>query len=372
MTTMLVLAAPTTAATLDRSLAVVHAALVLHSLGHGGTERQVVWMTRGLIARGHRVTVLEIREGGHFRADVLAAGGEVVSAAVRTRADVIGVVRRLRALRADVVYGLNSEANVLALMGGAPAVFGVRGTRLDLSPKDALARVAMRLQHRLAGRARLVVANSEAAAAELGARGYRAQRLRVVFNGLDAASFARDPKRRAEWRARLGIGDDEQLIGTAARMDRQKDAATFLRAAARAQQPGRRFAWFGDGPLRAEIAQLARSLDVDLLLPGAVSDMPAVYSVLDVFTLSSAWGEGFSNAFAEALAAGLPCVVTNSGDHQRAREVATVVAPGDPDGLATGWDRAVAAGGPGWVRAHMDVDQMVSRTEAVLLEARGR
>jgi len=346
--------------------------LVLHSLGHGGTERQVVWMTGGLVARGHRVTVLEIREGEHFRAGVLAAGGEVVSAAVGTRAEVIGVVRRLRALRADVAYGLNPEANVLALAAGAPAVFGVRTTRLDLLAKDTLARAAVQLQHRLAWRARLVVANSEAAAAELRARGYRAERVRVVLNGLDGARFARDPQRRAQWRARLEVAEGEQLIGTAARMDRQKDAATFLRAAARARRPGRRFTWFGDGPLRADIVQLARSLGVDLLAPGAAEDMAGVYSALDLFTLSSAWGEGFSNAFAEALAAGLPCVVTDTGDHARARNVATIVAPGDPDALAAGWDRAVPGGGPGWVRAHMDVGQMVSRTEAVLLEARGR
>ncbi len=118
---------------------------------------------------------------------------------------------------------------------------------------------------------------------------------------------------------------------------------------------------------------LARSLGVELLLPGAVLDVPGCYAALDVFTLPSGWGEGFSDAFAEALAAGLPCVVTDTGDHARARAVATVVPPGDPAALATAWEQAEAGEGPRWVREHLGVDQMVSSTEALLLEAaRGR
>jgi glycosyltransferase involved in cell wall biosynthesis len=330
-------------------------------------------MAQGLVERGHRVTVLEIRRGDHFRDAVLVAGGEVVSADVRNRAAVLGVLNKLRALHLDVAYGLNPEANLLALGAGAPAVFGVRSSELDRLPKDALARVAMRLQHRLARRARLIVANSGAAGRELRARGYPAERVRVVPNGLEGARFARDPSARARWRAELGVADGEQLIGTVARIDRQKDPETFIGAIARAAGPGRRFVWVGDGPARSDVQALARSLGVELLLPGAVRDMPGCYAALDVFTLASAWGEAFSNAFAEALAAGLPCVVTDTGDHAHARAVATIVPAGDPAALAAGWEQAEAGDGPRWVREHMSVDQMVSSTEALLLEAaRGR
>ena len=127
-------------------------------------------------------------------------------------------------------------------------MFGVRGTRLDRIPKDGLARLAMRLQHRLARRARLIVANSDAAADELRARGYPSERVRVVPNGVEAERFAREPSSRARWRAELGVADDEQLIGTVARMDRQKDPQTFIEAIARAARPRRRFVWVGDGP----------------------------------------------------------------------------------------------------------------------------
>lgn len=341
----------------------MHVVLILHALGPGGTERQVTHLTRGLVERGERVTVVEIRHGDHFRNAVKDAGGAVTSANARTRADIARVVRAIRGLRADVAYGLNPEANLLALASGAPPVFGVRSSALDQLPEDALARIAMRLQHRVAGRARLTIANSDAAACELCARGYPADRVRVVHNGVEPVTRA--PPARA-----LG----EQVIGTVARMYRQKDPETFLQAAVLAKRPGRRFVWFGDGPLRPVIEARARELGVELHAPGVVRDVGRAYGELDVFTLTSAWGEGFSNAFAEALSAGLPCVVTSSGDHALASDVATIVPRNDPAALAAAWDQAAAGDGPAWVRANLGIDQMVSSTHALLLEAvrRGR
>jgi hypothetical protein len=65
--------------------------------------------------------------------------------------------------------------------------------------------------------------------------------------------------------------------------------------------------------------------------------------------------------------------VTDTGDHARAREVATVVPPGEPATLAAAWDQANARGGRAWVEANLSVDQMVSSTHELLLEAvRGR
>jgi glycosyltransferase involved in cell wall biosynthesis len=319
------------------------------------------------------VTVVEIRRGEHFGEAVRAAGGTVVSAAARNRADIPRVLRAIRTLRADVAYGLNPEANVLALASGAPAVFGVRTSVLDRLPKDTIAKAAMSLQHRLARRARVIVANSHVAGRELVARGYPPARVRVVLNAIERQRFVSSAADRARRRARLGIAEGEQLIATVARIDAQKDPETFVRAAKLAARPGRRFAWFGEGELRPELQRLAREEGVDLIAPGAVHDLASTYAAIDIFTLSSAWAEAFSNAFGEALSLGVPCVVTNTGDHALAAGVATLVAPRDPAALAAGWDAPVPRGGPEWVRANLGVDQMVSSTRELLRDAaRGR
>ena len=78
-----------------------------------------------------------------------------------------------------------------------------------------------------------------------------------------------------------------------------------------------RFVCVGDGPepYKSELFSLAHSLCLDdnLIWTGSRSDMPAVYNSLDI-ACSSSYGEGFPNVIGEAMACGIPCVVTDVGD----------------------------------------------------------
>lgn len=64
-----------------------------------------------------------------------------------------------------------------------------------------------------------------------------------------------------------------------------------------------------------------------------------MYNAFDLATLSSAYGEGFPNVIGEAMASGVPCVVTNVGDSAYiVGDTGTVVPTRNPEALAHAWD----------------------------------
>src|SRR5262249_26692679 len=126
---------------------------------------------------------------------------------------------------------------------------------------------------------------------------------------------------------------------------------TFLAAAAKlaARRPEAMFVMVGAG-MDDRNRDLMRMIETHSLIPhvrllGERIDMWAIYPAFDIGTLSSAFGEGFSNVLAEAMACGVPCVATNSGD---AAEIVgatgRIVPPRDPDALAAAWDSLIESG----------------------------
>jgi len=114
-----------------------------------------------------------------------------------------------------------------------------------------------------------------------------------------------------------------------------------------------------------------------LIWAGARDNMPAVYSALDIASSSSSYGEGFSNAIAEAMACGVPCVVTDVGDSALiVGDTGGVVAPGDHNALAAAIQHLVdlpakercALGEACRARvvSEFGIDRLIQRTEQAL------
>jgi glycosyltransferase involved in cell wall biosynthesis len=323
--------------------------LLIRSLTFGGAERQLVALARELHRRGHDVRVGVFYAGGPLEADLHAAGVPVTVFDKCGRWDVAGflyrLVRFLREERPHVVHGYLGASNSLAVLTrpfhGARVVWGIRASDIDGDRYDWMYRFDMQIGRRLARFPDLLIANSHAGRDHVIALGYPSDRTIVIPNGIDADRFRPDAGLRRVIRADLGVSADELLVGRIGRLDPQKDYPTFLRAAAEVarQRPAVRFLCVGTGP--AEYARHLRELGAELGLAdrliwtGARDDMPAVYNALDVMVSSSAYGEGLPNVVAEAMACGVPCAVTDSGDSAWVvGDLGRVVPPGDGQALA--------------------------------------
>jgi len=141
---------------------------------------------------------------------------------------------------------------------------------------------------------------------------------------------------------------DGPRLGMVARLDPIKDHATVLRAmpAILRRHPSATLEFAGDGRLRTMLERLSADLGItrQVRFLGEVRDIPALLDRWDLFVYATTEREGFGNALAEALMAGLPCVVTElpvmrevCGDH-----AAVFFGAGDPSALASKVDDLLA------------------------------
>lgn len=266
----------------------------------------------------------------------------------------IDAVRWLRRTRPDVVQTWMYHADLLgALLApwalSPPVVWNIRASKMTSAGRRRSTPAVIRLCARLSQRPEAVVVNSAAGQQDHLRLGYRPRRWVLIRNGVDSDEFRPDAQARQALRAELGVAEDEILIGLIARLDPKKDHECFLQAAQQFTHMGgmARFVLCGKGTTDADprlIAMLG-PLEVKsrIHLLGSRRDVSRVTAALDVATLSSAYGEGFPNVVAEAMACEVPCVVTDVGDAALVvGEAGLVVPPGDAAAMARGWHRLVS------------------------------
>jgi glycosyltransferase involved in cell wall biosynthesis len=319
----------------------VRLVLVTRCLDFGGAERQLVELARGLHDRGHAVLVISLYPGP-LGEELAAAGVPWMCAHKRGRWDMLGPLRRVRAaaagFRPEVVHGYLSSGNLVALFLaralGARVVFGIRSSHLDLSCEGRFVRVASLVESWALRAADLIIVNSFAGRETVDPDRRRRDRVRVVHNGIDIERFRPRSDERACDPTRAIV------VGAVGRLHPQKGMPTLLAAMAQAVDvdPRLRVRCVGDGD-PAVIADLRRrSVDLGISerisFENARSDIETVYPDLDIL-VSASVGESFPNVVAEAMACGIPAVVTDVGDSALiVGDTGVVVEPGNQQQLA--------------------------------------
>lgn len=332
----------------------INLCFLIRQLNEGGAQRQLMELVKGLQGSKFKITVITFYDGGFFVNEIKEFPSvRYISLAKRGRWDVFGFLLRLiellRDIKPDILHGYMGTSNTLAvllkpLFPRTKMVWGVRASNMDLSKYDWLVRVSYQLEKILSRFADLIIINSQSGLQYARGNGFPKDKMLVIPNGIDIGRFRPDPGARDTIRQEWGVMDGDFLFGLVGRIDPVKDHITFLKAAALLlkERTDVRYVCVGSGTdsdYLHEIKAIGEELGLGnrMIWAGSREDMPSVYNAFDVFTLCSL-SEGFPNVVGEAMACGIPCVVTDVGDSAWVvADSGIVVKPGDPVSLVNGW-----------------------------------
>jgi glycosyltransferase involved in cell wall biosynthesis len=298
-------------------LAVPGRVLQVFEPDRGGVPAYVAALTRGLLERGWRVTVVAA-PASIARHQLRDGGARVVAMELAHRpspTDAAALVRLGRLCRSDVdiIHGHSTKASLLAAgasrLTGVPSVYTPHawGFDRDGSLPIRLAYTAFERAMARIHREIVVVAESELRAAQRAGIRPLSGAVRVVHTGLQPED---DAPSRARARLALGLSAREVVVAWVGRRAAQKRPQDLPPIASALAAEGIRLivaGWGlagtpeGDGVL----ANQGRILSED-------ADLRDLYAAADVFVQTSAW-EANPVSVLEAMRAALPVVAYGVG-----------------------------------------------------------
>lgn len=283
--------------------------------------------------------------------------------------DLFGFVVRMRRAKPNFIQGWMYHGNILAHVLGvwcprARVLVSVRQSLPDIKNEKWLTRWIIRLDARLARYTDAVIYNAHAARDDHEKLGYPAAKSVILYNGFDVHRFCPDDGAHGRLCEAVAIPPTSFIIGLVARFHPMKDHATFIEAAALMAQrcESVHFVMVGKdvNPSNPALGAMVRPhafLAGRLHYLGVRRDMPSITAGFDVATSSSSRSEGMPNVVCEAMACGVPCVVTDVGDGRRlVEDVGLCVPARDPHALMDAWSKLL----------------LMTKAERQALGARGR
>lgn len=293
---------------------------LVHSLEGGGTERVLVSLLKAFDHRVIRHTVVTQRCAGTLAAQSPEEVACIpLQAQGRTYATGLRLARLCRRLQPTILHArnVNTWGDALVAQILCPSIklvlgfhglqaggrFGIREKimgRIASALGAQFTSVSLRAQRQMAH--------------ELG---LRVEKIQHLPNGIDFGCLKPTENRNA-LRANFGYSGNEITLGIVGSLTPVKGHGALLSAFARAAAniSALRLIIIGDGPLRPDLEETARRLNVHdrVKFLGHRDDLPAILPALDAYVCAS-HSEGMSNALMEAMTAGLPVITTDVGDH---------------------------------------------------------
>lgn len=288
---------------------------LITTLSEGGVERQLCQLLPKLNMAGFETVVACTDSPGKLAAVLEQRGVEVNLQRVRSRfhpLDIYRLSRFIKRERIDLVHAHMYAASIPGVLAarwaGVPAVVHVH----NLHEWQRPGRIGK--ARRIWGRAAKVVTVSDSIRTSLLKKcKLEPSKVITLYNGVDLEHFAGHLKVEQE-RQRWGIGPQELVVGSVARLVPVKGHLDLLRALSVVQKvlPNVCLLLVGGGDLRAELEQEAKKLGLRVVFTGTREDVRPLIGMFDLAVLSSL-SEGLPIFLLEAMALARAVVATNVG-----------------------------------------------------------
>ena len=328
---------------------------LLDSLGVGGSERKTVAVANKLADRGHKVHLAFLNFNRDIR-DTVDPSIPTVDLQRTGKLD-FAVVRRLEKYIRENDVGVVWSVNLYPMLYGylsallAPGRVRVIGSSNVSVFRNFYENAKMLVYWPLIHLVDAFVFGSERQMNEWERRYFIRTASRIfIHNGVDLSRFVPEAgiERSKSLRAQFGLSEDDIVIGNVAQFRVEKAHADLLRACNSLRDEGKnvKLLLVGDGVMLDEVKSQASSLGIGdaVVFAGLLEDVRNALSAMNIFALTSVAVETFSNAALEAMAAGLPLVLSDIG----------------------GASEMVVAGRNGYVYPPGDVPELVRRLRQVI------
>ena len=301
---------------------------------YGGAEKHLLTLLNRLKGTGLRISILCLAQD--LYTERLDFGSTIqVIAADHEPKSLLDWVKLFRNAQPDVVvfiYGWSWAfpwiAPIAARLAGIPRRFSIQQLITPVGTNRGWAHAMLR---RLFGTINLKISascfhNSIAVSDEMRNSlirdfGFSAARIKTIHNGASVSEYSPSEKNRDEFRKKRGLQPDEFVLVCVARLAEQKGIEILLQGIAQASSNGVRCKCFivGDGPLKGQLLTQSRELGLtrQVFFEGFREDIRPYLQASSAFILTS-YREGLPLSIAEAMACGLPCVVTDVGGNAEA------------------------------------------------------
>ena len=199
-------------------------------------------------------------------------------------------------------------------------IWNIRHTPVNLNDERFITNILIRFKRYISKKVDVIIYNSNKSQEYHEKLGYYKNNSTVIPNGFDVKKFVISSSINLLKRKSLKIEKSTFVFGHVARYHPMKNHKMFIEVAKIITSKIQNvvFLMAGSNIDNENVALVnlikKHKLDKHIILLGEISDLYNFYPTLDIFCLTSSWGESFPNVLGEAMSCGVPCVTTDIGD----------------------------------------------------------